>query len=140
MKILLAVDGSPCTRRMLAYIAAHDELLKTGHDFTALTVVPPIPQHAASYLSTDVIHSYYAEQAEQVLKPVRAFAQQNGWTLDTRQVVGHAGDVIAELAESGKYDLVIMGSHGHGALTGAVLGSVATRVLAKCQTPVLLVR
>ncbi|MEW6706100.1 MAG: universal stress protein [Pseudomonadota bacterium] len=140
MKILLAVDGSPCTRRMLAYIAAHDELLRAGHEFTALTVVAPIPQHAASFLSTDVIHAYYAEQAEEVLKPVRAFAEQQGWTLDARQVVGHAGDAIAELAESGKYDLVVMGSHGHSALTGAVLGSVATRVLAKCKVPVLLVR
>lgn len=26
MKILLPVDGSECTKRMLAYIAAHDEL------------------------------------------------------------------------------------------------------------------
>ena len=140
MKILLAVDGSPCTRRMLAYIAAHDELLHNGHEFTALTVVPPIPQYAASYLTTDVIHGYYAEQAEQVLKPVRAFAEQQGWSLEMRQAVGQPGDAIAELAESGRYDLVIMGSHGHGALAGAVLGSAATRVLAKCKTPVLLVR
>ena len=33
-----------------------------------------------------------------------------------------------------------MGSRGHGALGGLVMGSVATRVLAHCQTPVLLVR
>jgi nucleotide-binding universal stress UspA family protein len=140
MKILLAVDGSPCTRKMLAYIAAHDELLGAGHQYTALTVVTPIPQHAASYLPADTIRGYYHEQAEQVLQPVREFAQQNGWTLDARQIVGHPGEAVAELAESGKYDLVIMGSHGHGALTGAVLGSVATRVLAHCKTPVLIVR
>jgi nucleotide-binding universal stress UspA family protein len=33
-----------------------------------------------------------------------------------------------------------MGSHGHGALTNLVMGSVATRVLAHCSVPVLLVR
>lgn len=140
MKILLAVDGSPCTRKMLAYIGAHDELLGAGHQYTALTVVMPIPQYAASYLPADVIHGYYHEQGEQVLQPVREFAKQNGWTMDARQVVGHPGDAIAELAESGRYDLLIMGSHGHGSLTGAVLGSVATRVLARCKTPVLIVR
>jgi hypothetical protein len=33
-----------------------------------------------------------------------------------------------------------MGSHGHGTLTNLVMGSVATKVLAHCKTPVLLVR
>jgi hypothetical protein len=30
MKVLLAVDGSLITKRMLAYIAAHDELMQPG--------------------------------------------------------------------------------------------------------------
>jgi nucleotide-binding universal stress UspA family protein len=33
-----------------------------------------------------------------------------------------------------------MGSHGAGALKNLVLGSVATKVLAQCTVPVLLVR
>jgi nucleotide-binding universal stress UspA family protein len=54
--------------------------------------------------------------------------------------VGHAGETIAKAAESGKFDMLIMGSHGHGALGNLVMGSVATQVLAKCDVPVLLVR
>jgi nucleotide-binding universal stress UspA family protein len=54
--------------------------------------------------------------------------------------LGNAGDTIAAFAEKGKYELLIMGSRGHGSLTGLVLGSVATKVLAKCNVPVLLVR
>jgi nucleotide-binding universal stress UspA family protein len=140
MKILLAADGSPCSKRMLSYLAAHDELLGADRQYTVITVVTPIPQYAAAYLPTDVIHAYYAEQAEQVLRPVRAFAEQQGWTLETQQVVGHPGDAIAEEAEKGRFDLVMMGSHGHGVITGVVMGSVATRVLAQCKTPVLLIR
>jgi nucleotide-binding universal stress UspA family protein len=34
----------------------------------------------------------------------------------------------------------MMGSHGHGLLSGLVLGSVATKVLAGCKVPLLLVR
>ena len=37
MKILLAVDGSDYTRRMLSYLTTHDELLGPGHRYTALT-------------------------------------------------------------------------------------------------------
>ena len=39
MKILLPVDGSDYTKRTLSYIAAHDELLGEGHEYTVLTVV-----------------------------------------------------------------------------------------------------
>jgi nucleotide-binding universal stress UspA family protein len=54
--------------------------------------------------------------------------------------VGHPADLIAKEADSGRYDLVMMGSHGHGLLSGLVLGSVATKVLAGCKVPLLLVR
>ena len=54
--------------------------------------------------------------------------------------VGHAGEAIAKFAEAGKYDLLVMGSHGHGTLGNLVMGSVATQVLAHCKVPVLLVR
>jgi nucleotide-binding universal stress UspA family protein len=36
--------------------------------------------------------------------------------------------------------MIVMGSHGHGALSGLVLGSVVTKVLAACKVPVLVVR
>jgi nucleotide-binding universal stress UspA family protein len=54
--------------------------------------------------------------------------------------VGSAGELIAKTAESGKFDMVIMGSHGHSAMGNLVMGSVATQVLAHCKVPVLLVR
>ena len=42
--------------------------------------------------------------------------------------------------ETGEFDLIVMGSHGHNALSSLVMGSVATKVLANCSVPVLLVR
>ena len=43
MKILLPVDGSEYTKRMLAYVAAHHELFGPDHDYTMFTAVPPAP-------------------------------------------------------------------------------------------------
>src|SRR5690349_21506839 len=139
MKILLAVDGSETTRRMLAYFAAHDELLGAGHRYAALTVVPPIVPHAAAFMSRAAIDRWYDEQADGVLNPVRAFAAQNGWPLEALQAVGRAADEIALAARDGGYDLLVMGTHGQTALMNLVLGSVATRVLALTELPVLLV-
>ena len=50
------------------------------------------------------------------------------------------GDIIASIAEDEKYDLIIMGTHGHGALGRLVMGSVSTQVLANCSVPVMLIR
>ena len=94
MKVLLPVDGSEYTKRMLAYLAAHDELLGPGHDYVFVTVVPPIPPHAARFLDHKVIDEYHAEQAEAVLKPVREFAEQQKWKASFRHAAGAASFAV----------------------------------------------
>jgi nucleotide-binding universal stress UspA family protein len=130
MKILIAADGSPYTKRMLAYVAAHDEWLGAHHDYIIVTVVPAVTPRAAAVLDKDVLKAYYEEEAEKVLKPVRTFFK--------RQVPSPVQFVA--LADKVKPDLLIMGSHGHGSLGNLVMGSVATKVMAHTQVPVLLVR
>ena len=141
MKILIAADGSRFTKRMLAYLAAHDESFGSKeHRFTVVTVVGAIPQRAAAALSKKIVQDHYAEEAETTLKPIRAFFAKQGVDAQFVHRVGDAGEQIAELARKGGFDLLMMGSHGHGALAGLVLGSVASRVLAVCDVPVLIVR
>lgn len=140
MKILVAVDGSPFTKRMLAYLAAHDEWMGAQHAYTVLTVVPPVPARAAAVLSKDTLASYYKDESEKVFKPIRAFFAKQGLEADFVARQGNAGDTIAAMADKGKYDLLVLGSHGHGTLGNLVMGSVATKVVANCGVPVLLVR
>jgi nucleotide-binding universal stress UspA family protein len=139
MNILLAVDGSSHTKRMLSYIAAHDELLGSGHSYTILTVVAPIPAQATHFLDATNVQGYYDEEAEHVLRPLHTFAEQNHWTARFVHTHGHAAEVIAARAAADKNDLIVMGTHGHGALGSLVLGSVASGVLARSKVPVLLV-
>ena len=140
MKILVAVDGSPFTKRMLAYLAAHDEWLGPHHKYTVLTVATPVPAHAAKMIDRELLKSYYTDEAEKVFKPIRSFMKVQGLEAAFVGKVGHAADLIAKEAESGRYDLLMMGSRGHGVLAGLVLGSVVTKVLAACKVPLLLVR
>lgn len=140
MKILVAVDGSEFTRRMLAYWAAHDEWLGAQHHYTVLTVIPLVPPRAAAVLDREILLGYYADEGEKIFKPIRTFLDQQGREATFLSKSGPVADVIARTAEDDKFDLVMMGSHGHSELGTLVLGSVATRVLASCRTPVLLVR
>jgi nucleotide-binding universal stress UspA family protein len=140
MKILLAVDGSDTTKRMLSYLAAHDELLGQGHTHTVLTVVPPVPPHAARFIGQAQLDDYQASEAAAVLAPIRAFVQQQGWAVSFEHRVGPAAQTIAGFAQSGGFDLLVMGTHGHSALGNMVFGSITTGVLARPTPPVLLIR
>lgn len=139
MKVLLAVDGSAYTKKMLAYLAAHD-MLSPHHEYTALSVQTPLPTQARSALGTQLVKKYYEDEAERVMVPVVKFLKRHEATCTCAHKVGKPGELIAKLAEEENFDLVVMGSHGHGALMGLVVGSVTNQVLAGCQKPVLIIR
>jgi nucleotide-binding universal stress UspA family protein len=139
MKILLAVDGSPYTKKMLAYLAAH-ELFSTKNEYTAFTAQLVLPTQARSALGKELVTKYYEDEGLRVMAPVTKFLARHGVSAKCLWKTGKPGDLIAKMAEDGKFDLVVMGSHGHGALMNLVVGSVATEVLAGCKIPVLVVR
>lgn len=140
MKILLAVDGSPYTKRMLAYLAAHDEWLGPQHAYTLVHAVPAVPQRAAAMLDKDTLKAHYEDSAEKVFKPIRTFLAKQQINATCISQPGPAADLVVAQAAKGGHELIVMGSHGHGALAQVVLGSVATKVLARSRVPVLLVR
>jgi len=140
MKILLPVDGSDYTRRMLDYVAQHPELLAPTHEYDLFTAVVPIPAHATRFLDRATIDDYYRDQAEQVLAPVRGIAERHGWKGQASHGVGHPADAIVARAQASGAELIVMGSHGHTAFGNIALGSVTNAVLARCRIPVLVIR
>ena len=121
MKILLAIDGSKFTKKMLA-------------------VQAQLPPRARAAVGKEVVDNYHREEAEKIMAPVAKFLLRHGINARSEWKVGSAGECISKAASAGKYDLVMMGSHGHSSLANLVMGSVATQVLAQCSVPILLVR
>ena len=140
MKILLAVDGSAYTKKMLAYLTTHDDLFTHDNEYVLFTAQSALTPHVRAAVGKAVVDKYQAEESEKVLAPVSKFLLRHGITAKSEWKVGHAGALIAKIADTGKFDLVVMGSHGHGSWGNLVMGSVATQVLAQCSVPVLLVR
>lgn len=140
MKILLAVDGSTYTKKMLAYLITHDEVFRSDNDFTVFTVQTPLPSRARAAVGAEIANGYYADESAKVTQPVNKFLARHGIAPKLVHKVGSPGEQIAKAASAGKFDLVMMGSHGHSALGNLVMGSVATQVLAQCSVPVMLVR
>lgn len=140
MKILLAVDGSAYSKKMLAYLVTHDTMFTNANDYTIFTAQPALPPRARAAVGKEIVEKYYADECEKVLAPIAKFLLRHGIDARSSWKVGNAGESISKLATQGKFDLLIMGSHGHGALANLVMGSVATQVLAHSAVPVLLVR
>jgi nucleotide-binding universal stress UspA family protein len=139
VKVLVAVDGSVYTERMLAYSAVQGDWLGSKHRYTVIHCVAAVPHRAAAFLKRARVRQFYVDDAEAVLAPVRRFLVKQGIETSYVYRIGSAAANIAKLAQRGKFDLVMMGTQGRGALGGLVLGSVANKAVALCTTPLLLI-
>jgi nucleotide-binding universal stress UspA family protein len=54
--------------------------------------------------------------------------------------VGSPGQEIVRAAKRSKANMIVMGTHGHGILGRALMGSVAQAVVTDADIPVLLVK
>jgi nucleotide-binding universal stress UspA family protein len=61
-------------------------------------------------------------------------------TLSSMLVEGRPADKIIEVAQKGKYDLIVIGSRGLGGIKEFFLGSVSDRVADEASCPVLIIK
>ena len=141
MKILIAIDGSKYGERAADYVARHFEVLgKSPQQIHLIYVQPPLPPHAASHLKRGDADAYYADEAGKALAPAKAGMASAGMQCTDSFVVGDPAEQLAAAAEKGGYDMLVMGSHGHGLFTSVALGSTVTKVLSACKVPLLIIR
>ena len=140
MKILVAVDGSDYSRMAIEFIASRKTLNKSNPNIQVLNVQWPLPPHPARVVGMAVAREYYRDEAEKALKPARKRLQKAGLTPLVRYTVGRPALEISRTADKEEVDLLILGSHGHSALGGMLLGSVTQEVLVRTQRPTLIVR
>lgn len=137
MKILLPVDGSTWCTRAVRYLAKHWPADAT---VTLLNVDLPLRNSIAGRLDVDSVARFHLDNGNAALKPARRVLAKAGRVFDEHLLVGDPGAEIVRFAQRGRYDLVVMGSHGRGALKSLLLGSVVMKVLAGSNVPVLVVR
>ncbi len=144
--ILVATDGSKLAAKG---VKSGVRLAKSlGAKVTAVYVippyVPPVYGEAAIYIP-EVTPKRYKELTEKEAKKALAVAeieaQTAGVAFKTQSLTAdQAWQGIVRTASSKKCDLIVMASHGRGGLTGLILGSETTKVLAHSKVPVLVCR
>lgn len=137
MKVLLPVDGSAINARAARYLTKH---WPEGARVTLLNVSPPLSKNIADYLDAQSLVRFYKDNGNAAMKRARRVLTEAGRTYDEKMIVGDPGTEIIEMAKRGKYDLIIMGSHGRGVLKSLFLGSVVVKALANSKVPILVIR
>jgi nucleotide-binding universal stress UspA family protein len=140
MKIVLAADGSSYTKKALAFLVTHEEIAGGDGQLVVVNVQPAMPPRVKSMVGAAAVNDYHADEAAKVLKPIEKFLQRHDIAYTVRWTVGNPGQEIVKAAKKEKAHMVVMGTHGHGILGRALLGSVAQNVLTGCDIPVLLVK
>jgi nucleotide-binding universal stress UspA family protein len=140
MQILLAADGSSYTKKALAFLVTHEALLEAPSELHVLHVQPDLPPHVKSVAGRDLVAQYHQSEAENVLKPIRVFLDRHPITYRADWVVGNPAIDILKTAKKDKSHMIVMGTHGYGTLGRMLMGSVAQRVVAQTDLPVLLIQ
>ena len=140
MKVLLAADGSNYTKKALAFLVTNETLCGDDAQIVVLNVQPAMPPRVKSMVGAQAVNDYHAEEAQKVLRPIEKFLGRHDTPFSTRWVVGVPGLEIVKAAKKEKAQMIVMGTHGHGIIGRALLGSVAQNVLTQCEIPVLLVK
>lgn len=144
MKTLLtAIDFSPITERVLD--EASELAIATGSRLVILHVVEPAAAYVPVGAAMDVITApmpvdppdlnVVKERLEQLAAPLRA----KGLTVETIATVSLPVDEILDQSKATGAFMLILGSHGHGAVFQLFSGSVVTSVLHKAEIPVTVI-
>ncbi len=141
MKILLAADNSEFTRRAARHLVKHLSWFAQSPEVAVLHVHPPVPYPgAAARAGKAAIDTYLREDSEAALRVATKELDKAKVRYSASWVTGQAAPEIAAFVKKNGVDLIVMGSHGEGALSNLVLGSVTTKVIASVKTPILIVR
>lgn len=141
MKILVAADGSKYTEKAVKHIAKNLNWFQGETELHVLHVMPPIPPgRARAFLGSDAIDNYYKEEAEAALAPAEKILRKQEIPYRSSYKLGNIAEEIQSYVKKNKIDMIVMGSHGHGALQNLVMGSVATKIIAATSVPILIVR
>jgi nucleotide-binding universal stress UspA family protein len=140
MRVLLAVDGSKFTKKALAFLAAHETLMGFDAELIVLNVQVAVSPRVKTMLGAATVRAWHQEEADKVLQPIERFLKRHGVQYRASWVAGTPATQIVQAAKHEKVHMLVLGTHGHGLFGRALLGSVAQRVVADVDVPVLLVK
>jgi nucleotide-binding universal stress UspA family protein len=144
VRILLAIDGSPCSDRAVAGVGMRPwpagsqvEVLSVVH--TRMPAVPD-PELMIVAAHVDAVAADRERAPIRVRRAAEGLADAPGLAVTSKIVEGDPADAILDEAEHWRADLIVVGSHGFGSVKRRLLGSVSQTVALHAPCSVEIVR
>jgi len=140
MKILIGVDGSPCSDAALSHVA--QSIWPAQASFLVLSAVPPVfigPGEVGPHVLSELI-GQQKEYHRGIAERAAARLARAGLKVTARATYGDPRTILEETARSERVDLMVVGSHGRSGIKKLLLGSVAGHVVMHAPCPVLVVK
>jgi nucleotide-binding universal stress UspA family protein len=142
-RILVPVDLSEGSQALIDYAIQlakpFNAALEIIHAWEPPQYVAPDLLVAAPGWNSQSLEQVAVDAASKELNALVEKVANAGLPIKHRVVVGEAASTVLRLAEEGKHDLIIMGTHGRRGLPRLLLGSVAQKIVARAHCPVLTV-
>ena len=138
--IIIPIDGSDFSLKAVDLAASLAKEQRAA--CTVITVVDVIPAAALAAATPDLVNAWLKtleEQAEIAVNEAAGRMRAAGVEANAEVAKGFPPDVILQVAQQHRADLIVMGSHGRSGLRRLFLGSVAESVLRASSIPVLIV-
>lgn len=139
MRILVPVDESLHSRRVIEFISHRETLLGTTPEIELVNVQYSVPETIIHLFGMEAVKQYYLEAGKKVFDELGPEALRRRGVTE-RVLYGDIGKTLAEEAEVFKADLIVMGTRGLNPVKGLLLGSVSNDLLARTKVPMLLLR
>ena len=132
MKVLIAVDSSPSSQRVLEEAAVRP--WPTGTSFSVVHVVD-----VQGFARLPALIEDAKREGDQIVRAGVDKLSRSGHNALPEVIMGFPRRAISEFAKDWHADLIMAGSHGHSAIGRFLLGSVAQGILrtAKCSVEIV---
>ena len=141
-RILIAVDGSSHSAKVARAVIAQAAAYKEPPELHLTYVHLPVPTLGGLIkpVGHESLQRYYREEGEDALRGAKRLLDRAKLPCSLHIMVGPIAETLVSEAKKLKCDMIIMGTHGMGAVSGMLLGSVATKTAHLARCPVMLVR
>ncbi|CAD5173255.1 unnamed protein product [Musa acuminata subsp. malaccensis] len=161
-RVMVAIDESESSHYALEWVLSN---LRSSLSSSPLVVFTVQPYPEISYLNAasfgapricdfsfssflfpsameliQTVQQHQKELALSLLEKAKEICIQHGVVAETISEVGDPKEAICEAVEKLKIDLLIVGSHGKGAIQRVFLGSVSNYCVHNAKCPVLVVK
>ena len=143
MRIILAVDDSPCSKAAVEFVR-RTPWQKDARVIVVTAVATPLPALSLVDAGGHLLDAEMLEASRRGARDMVTRIQQDLRDLDlpiqTEVALGDPREVILRVAQEHNADLIVVGSHGRSGIPKLLMGSVASHVVTHAPCNVLVVK